>query len=71
MIRPPADQAGFDRLGLFYFLRPENKAPMIPAPSPVLRREGLLAEEDGDGVVNDVVNGYGVSELAFSSQRLT
>ncbi|KAG6812015.1 hypothetical protein H0H92_004744 [Tricholoma furcatifolium] len=46
VVRPPADQAHLERLGLFYFVRPGDNVPMIPAPSPVLLREGLLTEED-------------------------
>ncbi|KII90128.1 hypothetical protein PLICRDRAFT_174911 [Plicaturopsis crispa FD-325 SS-3] len=46
VVRPPADQANLERLGLFYFVRPGDDVPMVPAPSPVLRREGLLTEED-------------------------
>ncbi|KAG6839742.1 hypothetical protein C0991_012121 [Blastosporella zonata] len=46
VIRPPADQIHLDRLGVFYFVRPGDNVPMIPVPSPVLLREGLLTEED-------------------------
>ncbi|KIK65028.1 hypothetical protein GYMLUDRAFT_39442 [Collybiopsis luxurians FD-317 M1] len=46
VVRPPADQANLERLGLFYFVRPGNDVPMVPAPSPVLIREGYLSEEE-------------------------
>ncbi|KAG6841790.1 hypothetical protein C0991_006674 [Blastosporella zonata] len=46
VVRPPADQAHLERLGLFYFVRPGNDVPMVPVPSPVLVREGLLTEEE-------------------------
>ncbi|KAG5353062.1 hypothetical protein C0989_010870 [Termitomyces sp. Mn162] len=46
VVRPPADQAHLERLGLFYFVRPGDSVPMAPAPSPVLIREGLLTEAD-------------------------
>ncbi|KAG6881347.1 hypothetical protein C0993_001862, partial [Termitomyces sp. T159_Od127] len=46
VVRPPADQAHCERLGLFYFVRPGDSVPMVPVPSPVLMREGLLTEAD-------------------------
>ncbi|KAF5392111.1 hypothetical protein D9757_003208 [Collybiopsis confluens] len=46
VVRPPGDQEDLERLGLFYFVRPGNDVPMVPAPSPVLIREGYLAEEE-------------------------
>ncbi|KAG6861806.1 hypothetical protein C0995_011686 [Termitomyces sp. Mi166 len=46
VVRPPADQAHLERLGLFYFVRPGDSVPMVPAPSPILIREGLLTEVD-------------------------
>jgi len=46
VVRPPADQANLERLGLFYFVRPGNDVPMVPAPSPVLIREGYLSENE-------------------------
>lgn len=45
VVRPPPDQAHLHRLGLFYFVRPGDNVNMVPAPSPVLRREGLLTDE--------------------------
>lgn len=58
VVRPPADQAHLERLGLFYFVRPGDNVPMIPAPSPVLRREGLLPEIEGEISEKDIVTGY-------------
>ncbi|KAK7045449.1 hypothetical protein VNI00_007702 [Paramarasmius palmivorus] len=58
VVRPPPDQANLDRLGLFYFVRPNDQVPMIPAPSPVLRREGYLTEEDEKASAKDAVTGY-------------
>ncbi|KAK0194949.1 gibberellin 2-oxidase [Armillaria mellea] len=57
VVRPPPDQAHLERLGLFYFARPGNDVPMIPAPSPVLFREGLVTEEETK-VTEDSVSGY-------------
>ncbi|KAG6896516.1 hypothetical protein C0992_007705 [Termitomyces sp. T32_za158] len=48
VVRPPADQAHLERLGLFYFVRPGDSVPMVPVPSPVLIREGLLTETEAD-----------------------
>ncbi|KAG6911075.1 hypothetical protein DXG01_004590 [Tephrocybe rancida] len=46
VVRPPADQAHLERLGLLYFVRPGDNVPMAPVPSPVLLREGLLTDKD-------------------------
>ncbi|KAG6812243.1 hypothetical protein H0H92_003783 [Tricholoma furcatifolium] len=46
VVRPPLDQVHLERLGLFYFVRPGNNVPMVPAPSPMLLRKGLLSQED-------------------------
>ncbi|KAK1252042.1 hypothetical protein MKX08_003229 [Trichoderma sp. CBMAI-0020] len=42
VVRPPKDQAHIDRLGLFYFVRPGNEVDIKPAPSPLLKRLGLV-----------------------------
>ena len=42
--RPPEDQAHIHRLGLFYFVRPGNEVDIKPAPSPLLKRLGLVRE---------------------------
>ncbi|GAA5860114.1 hypothetical protein JCM8547_009185 [Rhodosporidiobolus lusitaniae] len=41
VVRPPADQANHDRLGLLYFSRPANNFPVKVAPSPLIKRLGL------------------------------
>lgn len=46
VVTPPVDQINIPRLGLLYFNRPGDKAPMKPVPSPLLDRLGLLTEED-------------------------
>ncbi|KAF2846489.1 flavonol synthase [Plenodomus tracheiphilus IPT5] len=43
--RPPEDQVSQDRLGLFYFVRPGNDVDIKPAPSPLLKRLGLITED--------------------------
>ncbi|KAK7916860.1 2OG-Fe(II) oxygenase superfamily protein [Apiospora marii] len=43
VVRPPPDQLGANRLGLFYFVRPGDDAEIKPAAaSPLLRRLGLV-----------------------------
>ncbi|KAL7415619.1 hypothetical protein BDY24DRAFT_439506 [Mrakia frigida] len=43
---PPKDQAQFDRLGVLYFVRPNNDVLVELVPnSPVLEREGIYARE--------------------------
>lgn len=53
VVRPPPDQLGANRLGLFYFVRPGDDAEIEPAAaSPLLRRLGLVkggGEEEEQG----------------------
>ncbi|KAF9263932.1 gibberellin 2-oxidase [Marasmius fiardii PR-910] len=60
VVGPPADQAHLHRLGLLYFSRPADDTPIVPVPSPVLEREGLLTEEDKKAQQHpeDAVRGY-------------
>lgn len=44
VVRPPEDQAHLFRQGLFYFVRPGDEVDIKPAPSPLLRRLGLIKE---------------------------
>lgn len=44
VVRPPPDQVGGKRLGLFYFVRPGDDVDIKPAPSPLLRKLGLVGE---------------------------
>lgn len=48
VMRPPEDQLGGNRLGLFYFVRPGNDVDIKPAPSPLLKRLGLVDEKQED-----------------------
>jgi len=48
VVTPPADQIEISRLGLLYFSRPGDNAPMKAVPSPLLDRLGLLTDEDKD-----------------------
>ncbi|KAK1517846.1 2OG-Fe(II)oxygenase superfamily protein [Colletotrichum costaricense] len=44
VVRPPEDQAHLFRQGLFYFVRPGDDVDIKPAPSPLLKRLGLIGE---------------------------
>jgi isopenicillin N synthase-like dioxygenase len=46
VVAPPPDQAHLDRLGVLYFVRPEDKLILKPVPSPLLDRLGLKSEVD-------------------------
>lgn len=46
VIAPPADQVHIDRLGVLYFVRPEDGLDLRTVDSPLLRRLGL--KQDGD-----------------------
>jgi isopenicillin N synthase-like dioxygenase len=48
VVAPPDDQLNIPRLGLLYFSRPGDDAPMKAVPSPLLDRLGLLTDEDKD-----------------------
>ncbi|CAG7561137.1 unnamed protein product [Fusarium equiseti] len=48
VIRPPEDQAHLFRQGLFYFVRPGDSVDIKPAPSPLLRRLGLIGNDSED-----------------------
>ena len=45
VVAPPADQAGIDRLGVLYFVRPEDSLELRPVESPVLERLGYKPDE--------------------------
>jgi isopenicillin N synthase-like dioxygenase len=55
VVRPPRDQDSVKRLGLFYFVRPGDEVDIAPAPSPLLRRMGLV--KDGEGKKRERVTG--------------
>jgi isopenicillin N synthase-like dioxygenase len=48
VVRPPKDQAHIHRLGLFYFVRPADDVDIKPAPSPLLKRLGLVGENQAN-----------------------
>jgi isopenicillin N synthase-like dioxygenase len=54
VVRPPPDQDHIHRLGLFYFVRPGDETEICPAPSPLLKRLGLIGEKEAQGDVKPV-----------------
>ena len=48
VVRPPEDQAALFRQGLFYFVRPGDTVDIKPAPSPLLKRLGLVRNDQED-----------------------
>ncbi|KAF8590533.1 gibberellin 2-oxidase [Ramaria rubella] len=61
VVRPPPDQAHIDRLGLFYFVRPGDAVDMVPTPSPLLKRLGLIKDDEENPPAP--VKGYGESRV--------
>lgn len=57
VVRPPPDQVEEDRLGLFYFVRPGDEVDIAPAPSPLLRKLGLIGDEEAQGEGRKKVTG--------------
>jgi isopenicillin N synthase-like dioxygenase len=62
VVRPPPDQDHIHRLGLFYFVRPSDEAKIAPAPSPVLKRLGLVTDEE--------INAEPVTGLQYVRERV-
>jgi isopenicillin N synthase-like dioxygenase len=46
VVAPPPDQAGIDRLGVLYFVRPEDSLELKPVESKVLARLGYEADDE-------------------------
>ena len=47
VVAPPPDQAHLNRLGVLYFVRPEDDLELRTVPSPLLERLGLGKQPDG------------------------
>lgn len=50
VVAPPPDQAGIDRLGVLYFVRPEDDLVLKPVDSPVLKRLGYELDEESKAI---------------------
>ncbi|KAL3427554.1 flavonol synthase [Phlyctema vagabunda] len=48
VVAPPSDQEHLDRIGVLYFVRPEDKLPLVPVDSPVLERLGIKEADPND-----------------------
>jgi hypothetical protein len=45
VVAPPADQEASERIGVLYFVRPEDDVELIPVDSPFLNRIGFKSEQ--------------------------
>lgn len=50
VVAPPPDQAHLDRLGVLYFVRPEDALELRPVDSPVMKRLGYTKAGEGEGL---------------------
>jgi isopenicillin N synthase-like dioxygenase len=50
VVAPPPDQADIDRLGVLYFVRPEDSVVLNPVQSPVLEKLGYTQTKDESAV---------------------
>jgi isopenicillin N synthase-like dioxygenase len=50
VVAPPPDQAHLDRLGVLYFVRPEDALELRPVDSPVMKRLGYTTVGEGEGL---------------------
>lgn len=73
VVRPPPDQLGANRVGLFYFVRPGDEAVIKPAAaSPLLRRLGLVnsSEEEEQEKNHDEEKGERVTGKMYVRERV-
>lgn len=75
VVAPPPDQRGIDRLGVLYFVRPEDDMPLKPVESAVLRKLGMEPEDGeakdftaGEWVKARVANGIGKRDVKARSE---
>jgi isopenicillin N synthase-like dioxygenase len=50
VVAPPPDQAHLDRLGVLYFVQPEDALELRPVDSPVIKRLGYTKAGEGEGM---------------------
>lgn len=50
VVAPPPDQASVDRLGVLYFVRPEDDLVLKPVDSPVIKRLGYELDEESKAI---------------------
>ncbi|KAJ6453599.1 Clavaminate synthase-like protein [Mycena sanguinolenta] len=75
VVQPPVDQQNLTRLGLFYFVMPDDNVPLVPfAESPVLQRVGIERRcADTDAPMMEAwrrgrTSAYGQSQLKPSEE---
>ena len=77
VVAPPPDQANIDRLGVLYFVRPEDNMELKPVESAVIRKLGLEPEQGGaqgitagEWVKARVANGVGKGKIRSEQKEV-
>ena len=71
VVAPPPDQAHLDRLGVLYFVRPEDAVELRPVDSPVMKRLGYTKAGEGEGMTaGDWVKARVKNNVAKGSQTI-
>jgi len=77
VVQPPADQRGYTRLGVFYFVMPDDNVRLIPhSESPVLQKHGIYRRcDDADAPTMEQwrkgrTSAYGQTELKKASDSV-
>ena len=72
VVAPPPDQAHIDRLGVLYFVRPEDEVELRPVDSPVMKRLGYTEVGEGEGLTaGEWVRARVRNNVAKGSQTIT
>ena len=72
VVAPPPDQAHVDRLGVLYFVRPEDAVELRPIHSPVMKRLGYTETGEGEGLTaGEWVRARVKNNVAQGSQTMT
>jgi isopenicillin N synthase-like dioxygenase len=76
VVKPPEDQQNYTRLGVFYFVMPDDNVKLVPmAESPVLQRAGIQSRcDDSEAPTMEQwrkarTSAYGQSELENSKEK--
>lgn len=72
VVAPPPDQAHIDRLGVLYFVRPEDDVELRPIESQVMKRLGYTEVGEGEGLTaGEWVRARVKNNVAKGSQTIT
>lgn len=72
VVAPPPDQAHIDRLGVLYFVRPEDDLELRPVDSPVMKRMGYTEIGEGEGLTaGEWVKARVKNNVSKGSQTMT